>query len=120
MLQSLILTFLLGIVFFLARYFQADAWIHPFAGYMLLFFLAISYLIHRLMEVGMRNKREKFVEFYLSTVVVRLLLCIVFVGVSFYLGIDDIPLFISNFFALYLFYTFFEIYGLYRNLRRDS
>lgn len=120
MLRSLLLTFVLGIVFFLARHFQLDAWIHPFVGYMLLFFLSISYIIHRLMEFGFRNKREKFVEFYLSTVIARLLLCIVFVGICFFIGVDNEPIFISNFFALYLFYSFFEIYGLYRNLRRDS
>lgn len=120
MLRSLLLTFALGIVFFLANHFQYTAWIHPFAGYMLLFFLSISYLIHRLMEFGFKNKREKFVEFYLSTVVIRLLLCIVFVGISFYQGVENAPVFISNFFALYLFYSVFEIYGLYRNLRRDS
>lgn len=120
MLRSLLATLLLGIVFFLARYFQSDAWIHPQALYMLVFFFGISVLIHRLMDFGFRNKREKFVEFYLSTVVARLVLCILFVGVFLFLGVTDIPLFLANFFALYLFYTFFEIYSLYRNLRRDS
>lgn len=120
MLRSLLLTLLLGIVFFLAPTLGISAWIHPTTGYMILFFLGISFLIHRLMEFGFSNKRDKFVEFYLSTVVIRLLLCIVFVGFFLYRGIENAPIFITNFFALYLFYTIFEIYGLYRNLRRDS
>lgn len=120
MLQSLLFTILLGIVFFLASTLGLSSWIHPSAGYMILFFLGISFLIHRLMEYGFSNKRDKFVEFYLSTVVIRLILCIVFVGVFLYRGLENAPVFIANFFALYLFYTIFEIYGLYRNLRRDS
>lgn len=120
MLRSLLLTLLLGIVFFLAPTLGFADWIHPSAGYMILFFLGISFLIHRLMEYGFSNKRDKFVEFYLSTVVIRLILCIVFVGVFLYRGMENAPVFIANFFALYLFYTIFEIYGLYRNLRRDS
>ncbi|TDB65370.1 hypothetical protein EZE20_10550 [Arundinibacter roseus] len=120
MLRSLLATVLLGIAFFLARHYHIDQWFHAFVPYMLVFFLAVSFLIHRLMEFGFRDKRDKFVQFYLSTVVVRLLLCIVFVGISLYIGIENVKIFIANFFALYLFYTIFEIYGLYRNLRRDS
>jgi hypothetical protein len=120
MLRSFLATILLGIVFFLARYFHSNAWIHPQALGMLVFFFGISVLIHRLMEYGFRNKREKFVEFYLSTVVLRLVLCIIYVGISLFIGVEDVPLFVANFFALYLFYTFFEIFALYRNLRRDS
>lgn len=120
MLRSIVATFILGIVFFLARKYQLDFWFHPEFGSMLAFFLGISFLFHRLMEFGFKDKRDKFVEFYLSTVVARLLLCVIFVGVYLYLGVDQIEVFIANFFALYLFYTIFEIYGLYRNLRRDS
>jgi hypothetical protein len=71
------------------------------------------------MEYGHRNNREKFVQFYLSTVVGRLILSVIFIGAFLYAGLTDSVLFIINFFALYLFYTSFEIYGLYRNLRRD-
>ena len=72
------------------------------------------------MAFGFRDKRDKFVEFYLSTVVARLLGCIAFVAACLYLGVGNAPVFVANFFALYLFYTVFEIYGLYRTLRRDS
>ncbi len=120
MLRSLLLTFLLGIGYFLASPLGYGAWIPAQWPYMLLFFLGVSYLIHRLMTFGFRDKREKFVEFYLSTVVMRLLLCIVFVGVNLYLGVDNAPVFVAHFFGMYLLYTIFEICGLYRTLRRDS
>jgi hypothetical protein len=120
MLRSFLATLLLGIVFFLAQRQGLNAWLHPSIWYMLAFFLGLSFLIHRLMEVGFRNNREKFVQFYLSTIVGRLILSLVFIGTFLYIGLPDPITFIGNFFALYLFYTCFEIYGLYRNLRRDS
>lgn len=119
MLRTLIATILLGIVFFLAQRFHFDSFLHPYIWYILVFFFGLAFLVHRLMEFGMQNKREKFVTFYISSIVARIILSIVFIGIFLYRGLTDSFLFVINFFALYLFYTCFEIYGLYRNLRRD-
>ena len=119
MIRSIIATFVLGIVFFVAQKTNNDGWLHSRIWYILCFFLGISFLIHRLMEFGFKDKRDKFVQFYLSTIIGRLLLSIIFIGFFFYIGIEDKALFIIDFFALYLFYTCFEIYGLYSNLRRN-
>ncbi|QRR01740.1 hypothetical protein [Dyadobacter sandarakinus] len=119
MLRTFIATLLLGIVFFLARYFHADSILHPYIWYILAFFAGLSFFQHQLMEVGLRNRREKFVTFYMATIAGRIVLSLIFIGVFLYRGLTDSFLFVTNFFALYLFYTCFEIYGLYRNLRRD-
>ncbi|TDE16282.1 hypothetical protein [Dyadobacter psychrotolerans] len=119
MLRTTIATTILGIALFLAQRFNLKSFIHPDIWYILAFFFGLSFLIHRLMEFGMRNNREKFVTFYISTIVGRLILSLIFIALFLYRGLTDSFLFIINFFALYLFYTCFEIYGLYCNLRRD-
>jgi len=119
MVRSTVATIILGIALFLAQRFHMDSVIHPHIWYILAFFLGLSFLIHRLMEFGLRNNRQKFVTFYLSTIVGRLILSLVFIGLFLYNGLTNSFLFVLNFFALYLFYTCFEIYGLYCNLRRD-
>ncbi|REA61642.1 hypothetical protein DSL64_11810 [Dyadobacter luteus] len=119
MLRSILATLILGIVLFLAPYIGLDSYLHPYIWYILAFFLGISFLIHRLMEFGLQNNKEKFVSFYISTIVAKLILSLIFIGIFLYKGLSDSFLFVINFFALYLFYTCFEIYGLYRNLRRD-
>lgn len=119
MIKSTLATLLLGIVLFLAQQFGANSFIHPYIWYILAFFFGLSFLIHRLMEIGMRNNREKFVTYYISTIVGRIILSLIFIALFLYNGLTDSFIFIVNFFALYLFYTCFEIYGLYRNLRRD-
>ncbi len=119
MLRTILATVILGIVLFLAQYFHLDSVLHPYIWYIVVFFVGISFLIHRLMELGMKNNRQKFVTFYISTIVGRIILSLLFIGAFLYHGLTDSFLFVTNFFALYLFYTCFEIYGLYRNLRRD-
>jgi O-antigen/teichoic acid export membrane protein len=119
MLRSLLATILLGIAFFFVQRFGPKAYLHPYIWYILAFFFGLSFFGHRLMDFGLRNKREKFVTFYMATITGRIILSLVFIGLFLYRGLTDSFLFVINFFALYLFYTCFEIYGLYRTLRRD-
>ena len=118
--NTLLFTGILIIVFFLSDALGFGKWLHPEKWIILSFFVAISYLFHTLIKQGMANKRENFVPFYLSTIVLRLILCSVFIGIELYFGVSKVTLFIINFFVLYLFYTIFEISNLYRNLRQNS
>ncbi|PWJ58228.1 hypothetical protein CLV98_10486 [Dyadobacter jejuensis] len=119
MLRAIVATLFIGIVFFIVQKYVNSAWVHPYFWYILSFFFGLSFLINRLMDYGLKDNRKKFVSFYLSTVVGRLLLSIIFIGVFLYHGLTDSLLFVINFFILYLCYTGFEIYTLYCNLRRD-
>ena len=109
----------MGIVLFLAQYFNYDQWIHPAIWYIYAFYTGLSFFMHRLMEFGNANDRKNFIKFYGYSIGARLILSIVFIGTLLYAGVSNVNLFIINFFVLYLFYTSFEIYGLYCNLRRD-
>jgi hypothetical protein len=55
----------------------------------------------------------------MSVSVARFIVCLLFIGVFLYYKVPDSLLFVANFFALYLFYTFFEIWGIYRKLRAN-
>lgn len=118
MLKTILLYILILIVFFLADYFGLVGYLHPMKYIMLVFFGAVAYLFHVLLKQGMRDKGDKFIQFYLSTVLIRFVASGVFVAVVLYNKVEDVKLFVVNFFVLYLFFTLFEIFGLYRNLRR--
>ncbi len=119
MLTPVIITMILAGLSFIAPYLGIGHWFHPKFPYLLIFFLFVYLFIYRLIDMGMRNNREKLVEFYLGTIVGKLILSLVFIGIFLYLKVDNVFLFVINFFALYLFYTCFEITGIYRKLRRD-
>jgi len=82
-------------------------------------FFSLAMLQHRLMGYGFANNREKFVQFYMTTIVVKLLVCSAFVGTFLYIGVVSPNRFVTTFIVFYLFYTCFEIFGMMRNLRRD-
>ncbi|MFD2520549.1 hypothetical protein [Emticicia soli] len=118
--KTLILTAILVIVFFLAEAIGLGYLLHPQKWVILGFFAASAFLFSRIMELGFRENRKNFIQFYLTTVVLRLLLSIIFIGVELYRGLKQQELFVGNFFVLYLFYTIFEIWNLNSNLRRNS
>lgn len=120
MLRSTLATIIIGIVFFIVDTMGiAHGILHSKIWYILTFYLALSFLIDQLMIQAFRNNREKFVQFYLAVSVVRFIVSLVFVGVFLFNGVPDSGLFVANFFALYLFYTCFEIWGVYRKLRAN-
>ncbi|AFK05436.1 hypothetical protein Emtol_4313 [Emticicia oligotrophica DSM 17448] len=120
MLRTLIFTVFFIIVFFLAKYFGVDSFLHPKRWLILGFFVAFSFLMHRLIDMGLQGKEKNFIAFYLAATVLRLILSLVFIGIELYFGLQQQELFIINFFVLYLFYTVFEIWNLSRNLRQNS
>ena len=119
MLRTIAATIIIGIVFFLAQHFNFDRYLHPYIWYILVFFFGLSFFAHRLMEIGFRNNREKFITLYMAVITGRIILSLIFIALFLFKGLSDSFLFVTNFFALYLFYTCFEIYGLYCNLRRN-
>lgn len=108
------------IVFFLANHFGYAHLLHPQKWIILSFFGTLSYLQIFLLDNAMKNNREKFIEFYLALVTIRMVLSVVFIGVLLYFKVQKPNLMIANFFVLYLFFTLFEIINLVRKLRRFS
>ena len=119
MLRSFLFTSVIAFVFFVAEYFGYGNLLHPFWKIMLLFYLSMSFLMHRLVELGNQGKPERFISFYMTFVIARLILSAAFIGFFLYRGIEQRSSFVVTFLVLYIFYTSFEIYGLNRNLRRD-
>jgi hypothetical protein len=120
MIRTTILTVILIIVFFSAKYLGIESLFHTKKWLILGFFVALSFLFHRVIAFGLREKQKNFIPFYLSTVVLRLILSLIFIGIELYLGLQKQELFVLNFFVLYLFYTIFEIWNLSRKLRHNS
>ena len=118
--NTLLLSGLFGIVFFVASLFYGAAWVHPLWPYILLFYVAVAALLNRLMSFVKDPQSAQFTTFYLAFVTAKLILSFLFMGVLLYNGVADRVTFVITFLALYLVYTSFEIYGLARKLRRDS
>jgi hypothetical protein len=116
--KSFLVIVLFLIAFFLADHYGPMSFLHDWKYIILLFFAALSYVFHSIINTSKASESDNFIQFYLSTVLIRLLACAIFITVALYIKVENRGLFIINFFALYLFFTLFEILGLYRTLRR--
>ncbi|MFD2573930.1 hypothetical protein ACFSUS_25055 [Spirosoma soli] len=120
MLRTFLVTLVLAIAFFIAEQYSVAPWLHPFWKIILVFFLSVSFLTHRLVASGLQGNQERFIPLYLAATVARLVLALAFVGFFLFQRIEQRRTFVLDFLVLYIFYTGFEIWALTRNLRRDS
>jgi hypothetical protein len=119
MLRTFLLTAFVGIAFFAVSKTDFASFLPYEKWYVLAFFFALYAFQHRLLEFGWRNKNKQFIQFYLTSTVIRLLLSAIFFGLFLYFGVKNQKTFAITFIVLYLFYTCFEIYGISTKLRRD-
>ncbi|QDK78501.1 hypothetical protein EXU85_07720 [Spirosoma sp. KCTC 42546] len=120
MLRTILFTIILAIVFFIAERYSVSPWLHPNWKMLLVFFLSVSFLTHRLVETGLQGNQERLIPLYLAATVARLILGLAFVGFFLFQHIEQRRAFVLDFLVLYICYTGFEIWTLTRNLRRDS
>lgn len=120
MLRTILFTAFLAIVFFVAERYFVQPWIHPDWKPILLFFLSVSFLTHRLVETGLQGNRERFIPLYIAATVARLVLGLAFVGFFLFNEVEQRRTFVLDFLGLYIIYTGFEIWGFTRKLRQNS
>jgi hypothetical protein len=120
MLRLVVVTALLGIVFFLSDDWGIGTWFHADFPFLLAFFFSVGFLNQLLVRQGMANNREKFVTFYLASTVLRLILGFGFLVAFHLIGTADYERFVLNFLGLYVIFLCFEIWGTRRTLRHFS
>ena len=118
--RTFVFTIILAIVFFVAERYSVSSWLHPNWKILLVFFLSVSFLTHRLVETGLQANQERLIPLYMGAIVARLILGLAFVGFFLFQHIEQRRAFVLDFLVLYICYTVFEIWTLTRNLRRDS
>ncbi len=119
MLRTVIFTGIIGLVFFAVERLGYGSILPSEKWFILAFFFAVYVFQHRLLEFGTDNNNKNFIQFFMASTVLRLILSVVFVGLFFHFGIKNTKMFTITFIVLYLFYTSFEIYGISAKLRRD-
>ena len=117
--RTVIFTGAIGIVFFVVERLGFGIVLPIEKWVILAFFLSLYALQHRLLAFGWQGNNKNFVQFYLTSTVLRLLLCAIFFGLFLYFGVKNQQKFAITFIVLYLCYTCFEICEISTKLRRD-
>lgn len=117
--QTIIFFLVLAAIIFCGINFGFQHLFHNYIWIIFAFFLAVAFLNNQLMKIAFENNREKFITFFMASVVLRLLLSLFFLGTFIFIKLENIQLFAINFFVLYLCILVFEIFENSRNLRQN-
>jgi hypothetical protein len=80
----------------------------------------LSYLLSSLTHWLYLKSPENLLSLKLLGMIIRILSSLGFIGILAVLGLENIILFIANFFIIFLFYLIFDIYIFISNLRPIS
>jgi len=94
--------------------------IHERIWHIYFFLLILSFLIALLNSALLKAFAENFFHVSVLAMILRLVASLVFVGVEVWPGMENIILFIADFFVIFLFYLIFDIYAFLSNLRPIS
>jgi len=84
------------------------------------FVVVLSYLLGVVTQWLYLKSPENLLSLKLLGMVIRILSSLGFIGILAVLGLENIILFIANFFIIFLFYLIFDIYIFISNLRPIS
>lgn len=118
-LRFLIATILLtGLILLLQQILPAV--IHPKIWEILAFMVILSFLISLLNSFLLKTLPDNFFQIMVLAMILRFIATLVFIGVEVWPGMENIILFIADFFIVFLFYLVFDIYAFLSNLRPIS
>lgn len=94
--------------------------VHSKVWNILIFIAAVSYVVGLTSILLLKGSTENLIQIKLLGMVLRILASLTYIGMVVFMGMENILLFVSNFFIIFLFYLFFDIYTFLANLRRIS
>lgn len=84
------------------------------------FFWLVTLLAYTVAFLGAKRQTEGGIMAIMLSITIKLLFSMAFVLIYSMKSAEKGPIFIGNFFSLYLLFSFFEIYSLLRNLRHQN
>jgi len=84
------------------------------------FLAGITYIAYMLVDIGIKRDPEVGIMAIMGSIGVKMIFCMAFVLIYSIKAKGIGPVFLLNFFSLYLLFTAFEIYCLLRNLRHQN
>ena len=120
LLQVGIPSFILVILIVVDHFIKQHNLLHFTKWGLFAFFVITSIITSLITDYGAKGDHKSFQVYYFLSMGVRVFLSIIFVFICIILRIEQIYLFVINFFVFYFLYFVFEIYFLLGNLRAKS
>lgn len=117
--KYLVMSLLLAGIIFLIQFLLPQL-VHSSIWSIFGFMAGLSYLLSVVTGWLYRKSPENFFALKILGMLIRTLSATGFIGILVVMGLENIILFIANFFIIFLFYMIFDIYTFLSNLRPIS
>ena len=118
--KLLIVTGVVALLIGLLIYTSGYKIVHPYAWYMLLFFVFVTGFTFYITRKGFQEDEDNFQLYYFGSMAFRVVMCLAVILLYVLFTKERHLQFALNFFALYFIFTGFEIYCILTNLRPIS
>ena len=108
------------IVLILILQFFLPVIIHPKIWEIVGFMVVLSFLISLLNAFLLKSFADSFFQIMVLAMILRFIASLTFIGIEVWPQMENILLFIADFFVVFLFYLVFDIYTFLANLRPIS
>ncbi len=108
------------IVLILILQFALPVIIHPKIWEIVGFMVVLSFLISLLNAFLLKSFADSFFQIMVLAMILRFIASLTFIGIEVWPQMENILLFIADFFVVFLFYLVFDIYTFLANLRPIS
>ncbi|MGD0710617.1 MAG: hypothetical protein ABR968_05490 [Bacteroidales bacterium] len=119
-LQLLLFTVLLGIVYYGLKRFLPESYFSPVLPFLFPFFFSATALFYSYLIKSSEQKFNRYVNRYMLATFVKLMLFMAVLLFYVYTHKDDAVPFILSFFILYVAYTVFEVVALLKFSRSEK
>ena len=93
--------------------------LHSYTWWIYLYHIGLTIVSFLMISTGIKKGGLDFVNYFMGVMAIRLLISCIGLFLYFFLVKTDLANFVITFFALYFFYTLFEIKTLLTNLRQN-
>jgi hypothetical protein len=119
-LKLFLFSLLIGSVFYILQEYLKPEWVHQSLWTILSFFVLLTWITGMFTHYLLELSKENSVNILLGAIGIRFLASTGFVAIMLFLRVENLILFVVNFFIIYFFYLLFDIYTLLANLRPNS
>ena len=115
-----IFTLILALLGFVSFYFLPDSYYSVAFPFLLLFYVAVTLIVHKIILKALGKKPSKFINYFMLTTFIKMFFFLFVMVIYALINREDAVRFIVIYFILYLLYTSFDVVSIFQTINKDN
>lgn len=115
-----IFTLILALLGFVSFYFLPDSYYSAAFPFLLLFYVAVTLIVHKIILKALGKKPSKFINYFMLTTFIKMFFFLFVMIIYALINREDAVRFIVIYFILYLLYTSFDVVSIFQTINKAN